>query len=638
MKYFFGKAGSIVNVGFEADRFFKSLKKEQIRECCIGANIGGQYVANSNSKNCHNVKSIIPQQRYGTKIVGDVRIDNKKEIYELLGLHSENIAPVDDCQLILSCYAKWGRGCLSYIVGEFSFALWDTCRNELFCAIDRMGAKNFFYRFIEDKAILLYSNKLGELAGASGYEVKVNETYLLDYLCGTYQESSKTVYGDIFCLPPGGALFFSNGYLDCWQYHIVDNRCVSEGKKSINYSVELTALLHEVVQCRLSNSPKSPPYGVLLSGGLDSTAITSIVSRLLQGRKGDLVSFSQVLPIDYVGGERDERSFVEQAKSDIGVRGQYCTKTGFMNHDIFTSYFQSKYTMPFNPFLCISDSLSKLVAESAVKVLFTGNGGDHIASHNGSGVLPFLAIRGRWFVLSKLLKKISSVEHRSLLSMLKTDVVKPLLPESGLNLYYDLKGIKRKIWANSVFLRKKCIGNYFPDKRATSLGSYLDYSRRMPPSQQVSLWINRGFFKIFYDLDEYILERYGVQCHHPLLDSRVIDFILTIPPTELIADGWRRGLFRKAIDGIVPVEIQYRKGKLPFCGTKGQCLFDSRNFIEEVLSKESPMAWRLINREKLRKRLDCVLSKVANQQDVEFEAYAIGRCISVVVFLQWHGV
>ncbi|MEO0970581.1 MAG: asparagine synthetase B, partial [Cyanobacteria bacterium J06639_18] len=93
-------------------------------------------------------------------IAADARIDNREELISQLSLDNspsdrplnQNInqnnsclKTVTDSQLILEAYKKWGEDCLEYLVGDFAFAIWDGCKQTLFCARDHFGVKPFYY-------------------------------------------------------------------------------------------------------------------------------------------------------------------------------------------------------------------------------------------------------------------------------------------------------------------------------------------------------------------------------------------------------------------------------------------------------------------------------------------------------------
>ncbi len=74
---------------------------------------------------------------------------------------------------------------------------------------------------------------------------------------------------------------------------------------------------------------------------------------------------------------------------------------------------------------------------------------------------------------------------------------------------------------------------------------------------------------------------------------------------------------------------------MPFCGTKAECLRESREYVKKILECESNPAWQIIDRNRLSKQVDALLSCSEPNASVEADAYDIGRCLVVAVFLQW---
>jgi asparagine synthase (glutamine-hydrolysing) len=564
-------------------------------------------------------------------IIGDVVVANRGEIGRLLEVTNDDLEKMNDLLLLLHCYIEWGVDCLQYIVGEFSFALWDKKEQFLFCAIDHLGVKSFFYKTLPNGTVLI-SNKLRELVVNKKYQVQISKEYLVDYLLGVFPEKGRTVYDDIFRVPPGNYLLCNSQGISCHKYwHPVVN-CNSKSKNTKNYPLQLKKLIVEAVQGRIEQRKK---YGVLLSGGLDSSAVACIAKKFLQKREKMLSAFSHVLPDDYSGEDRDERSFIHLVKEHTGINVKYSTDTNGMSQDAFDCYFQSKYTLPFHPFLCTSDPLHQAVSVENIDVLLTGYGGDDVASNQGVEYFSLLAKQGRWITLWQLLQKRSHIEGTSIKALLKRTVVLPLTPSMLLKCYRKIKGSSQPHPIEMGFIKKQLVKDLQVKRRLRKSREIIYEVKPVDPRTAIVTRLYDDVLRIFFEVDEYLFDRYSIRRRHPLLDKRIVEFVLTVPPGELVKDGWHRSLFRRSMDGVIPRGIQFRVGKIPFCqSSKFLQLHKSKEYVSEVLGREKSIAWDILDREHLQARFDRFLESQDSISTVE--AFTIGRCVTVASFLQWH--
>src|SRR5690606_12469293 len=78
-------------------------------------------------------------------ITADAIIDNRTELFDLLGIIKTNMSSITDSELILLAYEKWGYNCPQYLIGDYAFAIWDQVKKELYCARDVMGSRTLYY-------------------------------------------------------------------------------------------------------------------------------------------------------------------------------------------------------------------------------------------------------------------------------------------------------------------------------------------------------------------------------------------------------------------------------------------------------------------------------------------------------------
>jgi asparagine synthase (glutamine-hydrolysing) len=210
---------------------------------------------------------------------GDVTIVFNGEIYNYRDLTSELAAAGhcfqtrSDTEAILHAYRQYGDACVEHLRGMFAFAIWDRPKQRLLLARDRLGVKPVYYYQCAD--FLAFASEIKALLEIPAIAPTVDPDALDDYLSLRYVPGPRTMFRNIFRLQPGHTLVVESGQVRIRQYWDV-----AYGDSHRNPQ-DFLPLLEESVRLRLISDV---PLGLFLSGGLDSTAILSIMSRLAGGR------------------------------------------------------------------------------------------------------------------------------------------------------------------------------------------------------------------------------------------------------------------------------------------------------------------------------------------------------------------
>jgi asparagine synthase (glutamine-hydrolysing) len=221
-------------------------------------------------------------------IVGDVRLDGKKELAARLGLdpHEQTSS---DSKLLLQGWQKWGADCLPKILGDYSFALWDASENTLWCARDFVGARPFFYAMAD--GAFYFSNTLRALRGLPGISAELDPVFIGDFLLAGYcPDLARTVYRDIHRLPPAHRLKYHRGQVQVERFLALPIEEPLYLKHTEEYLEAYIELLRQAVADRLPQQPTS----LYLSGGLDSASVCAIAVDLAkkQSRPNTLKAFT----------------------------------------------------------------------------------------------------------------------------------------------------------------------------------------------------------------------------------------------------------------------------------------------------------------------------------------------------------
>ena len=184
-----------------------------------------------------------------------------------------------DTEVILAAYLRWGADCLHKFNGMFALAIWDYANEELFIARDRLGIKPVYYYQYND--LLLFSSEVRGLLNSGLVERKINREVIDEYF--TYQtvHAPNTLVKDVYMLMPGHFMKVKDGRTDIrrWWSPRENYSCVSEGKSYEEVCSDVYDLLMKSVERRLISDV---PFGAFLSGGIDSSAVVGLMSRIQQ--------------------------------------------------------------------------------------------------------------------------------------------------------------------------------------------------------------------------------------------------------------------------------------------------------------------------------------------------------------------
>ncbi len=200
---------------------------------------------------------------------------NFPEMHRTLQERGHTFRTRTDTECILHLYEDHGDDCMTHLRGMFAFALWDTKRNRLLAARDRLGKKPFYYTV--QAGTLYFASELPALLAALPHRPELDMQALDDYLSLQYIPEPRTPFVGIHKLPAGHRLAWENGELTLERYWAL----AYEPKHTAplpELKAELRHLLTEAVRMRLLSEV---PLGAHLSGGIDSSIIVALMAGLM---------------------------------------------------------------------------------------------------------------------------------------------------------------------------------------------------------------------------------------------------------------------------------------------------------------------------------------------------------------------
>jgi len=240
------------------------------------------------------------------------------EIYNHLALREQLIArghrfstPHSDTETIIHLYEEYGADCVQHLRGMFAFAIWNRNTKTLFIARDRLGIKPLYYQLTPER--LLFGSEIKAVLAHGGIRPEFNRAALPEYLAFGYLSGEESFYAGIRKLLPGHAMTIGpDGKAQIRQYWDLDTTKTHESRDESYYVQSYRELLEGAVNSHLMSDV---PLGVFLSGGVDSSAVAALMTKL---RREPVETFS----VGYTEQTYSELPFARTVSDHIHSRHQ----------------------------------------------------------------------------------------------------------------------------------------------------------------------------------------------------------------------------------------------------------------------------------------------------------------------------
>jgi len=303
-------------------------------------------------------------------IVIDGRLDDRRTLVRQLETEfGRSFTEARHAELVLAAYERWGTECVTHLLGDFSFCLWDRDRRELFCARDRLGVKPLYYARIGPT--LIVSNVLRSIRRHPDVSARLDDYAVGDLLlAGACMYPSRTSFADIARLPPAHTLRWS---LSSPSEH-VDRfwSLTAPGELRFRDPQEYIDAYSSVLETVVGDRLRDAPAGILLSGGLDSSSVAATAARALgQNASHRLRAYTFVY--DTVAAD-EERKYSSLVARHLGIEIEHHSLDRY-------SWFERWNADLLPPEPCaepmtamMADLLERVSGHSALAL--TGDGGD----------------------------------------------------------------------------------------------------------------------------------------------------------------------------------------------------------------------------------------------------------------------
>ncbi len=197
-----------------------------------------------------------------------------------------------DTEVVLKSYAYYGLDCFSKFDGMFSIAIWDSKNSKLILARDRFGEKPLYYNFFlnDGKKQISFASNLNSLKYSPKFNQSINKKSLKSYLINNYVNNFETFYEGSYNLEPGSILIFQNNQITNKKFFQIENYFKKKNEYKKFNQEEFDEILINSIKSRLVSDVD---VGIFLSGGLDSSIISSVAKKLGANIKSYTLGFNE---------------------------------------------------------------------------------------------------------------------------------------------------------------------------------------------------------------------------------------------------------------------------------------------------------------------------------------------------------
>jgi asparagine synthase (glutamine-hydrolysing) len=456
---------------------------------------------------------------------------------------------------LLRLYQKEGTAFLRRLRGEFALALWDGQEETLYLATDRFRIHPLLY-YQDQHRLLFASSMKAILACPLPVRCTVNPEAIVDVLAFSAIPTPKTIFREVAKLPPGHLLSYRNGAIRLTPYWDMDFR-QCDGADEATLARKLKAYFTDAVAVRLAVDKDPDRIGTFLSGGVDSSAVTGVLTQLA---KRPMKSFS----IGFDEEQFNEISYARIAARAFGAE-HYEYYVTPQDVDAVLPIVLEAFDEPFaNASAVPTYFCARMAREHGVEVLYAGDGGDELFAGNER------------YATQRLFEYYSKIP-----AWLRESFVKPLVFGMAEALKWDLLMRGKKYIQRASIPYPERLSSYgffkvvpttalLADDLLESVGKTYDpyapmsvYYHQAPACSELDrqLYIDLKLAIADNDLLKVtrMSEAAGVTVRFPFLDHRLAEFAATIPARVKMRGRRLRSFFKMAYADLLPRETRSKK-------------------------------------------------------------------------------
>jgi asparagine synthase (glutamine-hydrolysing) len=479
-------------------------------------------------------------------VVFNGEIYNYREVRRRLQQKGHLFATQADTEVIVHAYEEYGDDCLDQFNGMFGLAVWDAPRRRLLLARDRLGIKPMYYYLSPQH--FFFGSELKAIIAHPAVPRDIDLVALDYFLTLEYVPGPRTIFNNIYKLPPGHRLIIEDGACRLEKYWAISYQSVPADEESCGET--LAELIRDAVRMQLV---ADVPLGAFLSGGIDSSTVVAFMS---QASDKPVQSFS----IGFGDATYNELPYARLVAGAFGAQHH----EEHLQPDVATLAEQlvTQFDEPFADFSIFPTYLVAQLARKSVKVVLSGDGGDELFAGYDTYVAQKLAHRYYDWLPGALRRNIlpglldllpPQPAKKGMVNKAKRFVEGAALPAAWQHTRWMMfinQSDKVQLYRPEVRLALN------GDVATTTLLPYFEQAGHLDPlAQQQYVDVKTYLVDDILTKVDRMSMAVSLEARVPLLDHRIVEFALNLPPQMKLRGGTTKVLLRRAVAGLLPAEV-----------------------------------------------------------------------------------
>jgi len=507
-------------------------------------------------------------ERGNYTVVYNGELYNTEEIRKLLVEKKYNFKGHSDTEVLLYSFVEWGAECVEMFNGIFAFAIWDEVEEKLFIARDRIGVKPLFFGVMDGEFV--FGSEIKSILCHPLFKSEIDINSISDLmLLGPGRTPGFAVFKNIKELKPANCGFFSKEGLKIYKYWELKDKQHTE-----NFEETVEKVRYLVTDSITRQLVSDVPVCTFLSGGLDSSIISSIASSYFKERGETLHTFS----VDYFDNDKHFKKSTFQPNSD----------DNYIN--IMTKYLGSKH--------------EKFIIDTPQLV-------DALYSSVDARDLPGMAdVDASLFLFCKEVKRHSTVA-------LSGECADEIF--GGYPWYRDEKVRNEKgfPWSKSYNYRLSFLKDDVAEKIDSERYVFERYNKTLEETSKIDnlsptecrmkemVKLNLDWFmQTLLDRKDRMSMANGLEVRVPFCDYRIAEYLYSVPWDFKNYENREKGLLRKAMEHILPEEIAWRK-KSPYPKTHNPAYLTAvSSILSDIISSPNAPILQILKKPEIEKLIN----------------------------------
>ncbi len=490
-----------------------------------------------------------------------------------------------DTEVIVHSYEEYGEKCIRRFNGMFAFALWDSNEKKLILARDRLGIKPLYY--FENDGKIAFASEIKALLHWKVVKRELNKDALAEYITFQNLLGYETFFKGIKMLPQGSYLEFESGGMHISQYWTIE---LKEKKRTDNEVIkEFREILDKSVKRHMISDV---PVGSYMSGGFDSTSVSTVASRYYQEKfKTFTGSFND---IDY-----DEVPLANLVNKKIGAEG-YAVEITPENFKQDIEKIVWHVEQPLLALQLFSQYEVAKLASAHVKVVLTGHGGDEMFAgypvYKATLIKEYVKNPFKWWKIPMMLKPSE-------------------LLRAAYFLFYPL--IQNEV-KHGIFImfpqteHKKLFTQQFYEK-IKHFNIDRTVEQAIGKTKNSTDKTSKLYFKTYLNslliLEDKMSMAHSVEGRTPLLDNELLEFALSVPLEQKLGKRELKHIMKEGMKRQLPGEL-YKAPKRGFPTPLAKWFRNElKDYIYETLLAENRATKNIFREDYIRKLLELHCSR-----------------------------